>query len=202
MEEAVAAAAAASAAFFALLASSALCCASSSRSLCDGSDSTLLPPLVKVRVWGLKKVAGLAWDLFFSSLGFSGSIFGARGRKRGGLSLSLGFSFCFPCSLSGVFLFLSVSHRPGPPAWQVGIEDVVVGERRGHFLFRCFWFSDWRKKDEEVEPKKSERKTFKPTISLQTFRKPKNSKRQCPRPSPPRASARSLRSSPREAAQQ
>ena len=53
---------AASAAFFlALLASSALCCASASRSLCEGSDSTLLPPLAKMSVWGLKKVAGLAY---------------------------------------------------------------------------------------------------------------------------------------------
>ena len=138
MEEAVAAAAAASAAFFALLASSALCCASSSRSLCDGSDSTLLPPLVKVRVWGLKKVAGLAWDLFFSSLGFSGSIFGPRGRKAGRALPLSGFFFLFPLlSLWRLSLSLCLS-----PAWASSLAGWDRRRRRrratGPFSFSLF----------------------------------------------------------------
>ena len=138
MEEAVAAAAAASAAFFALLASSALCCASSSRSLCDGSDSTLLPPLVKVRVWGLKKVAGLAWDLVFFELGVFRVYFWSE-REKAGRALPLsGFFFLFPLlSLWRLSLSLCLS-----PAWASSLAGWDRRRRRrratGPFSFTLF----------------------------------------------------------------
>ena len=95
-----------------------------------------------------------------------------------------------PLSLSPWALFVSpflisfISYRPGPPARQVGLEDVVVvGERRGHFsLFgraRAVARERRKKRKKRSRAKKSEEPKYfflKIHSSLRAFKRQKKKK--------------------------